>query len=470
MHDLDIVEIGVLLRSRDASPRELVRLMLDRIDTYDEELGSYEQVFRDQALRDAERLEAELARGDDRGPLHGVPIAVKALYAVAGVPTTASTPALHAPVATEDCVVVHRLREAGAIILGTNVMSEGALAAHHPSIGTPKNPWGEELWVGASSSGSAVATAAGLCYANLASDTGGSIRFPCAATGLTGLKTTWGRVPRTGTVEFAVSLDTFGPIARSARDCSVLYDVIAGPDAGDPTSLITPPELTATAHPPSNLAGVRIGVDEEFLGVCDAATITAIEGAISELQQLGAQPLPVHLPSVDQMIEDWTPACAVEAAVAHLATFPERRDEYGDQFAELLEAGNATSAVDHERLLRRRREFAAKLLTATSSVDVVVMQVTGIAGPQAAFLDEIGVGPQWRDLIMRATCPVNAAGLPALVLPVGSTGSGAPIGFQLVGPPLSEARLLSIGRAFQTLTAHHRRRPALPGGAVEVSR
>jgi len=459
MHYLEIGELSSLLRSGATTALELTTALLDRIERMDPRLGTYREVLRDAATAEAERRDAELRNGRDRGPLHGVPLAVKDLYAVAGVPTGAGTTVLAEAPASRDSVVVARLREAGAIILGTHQMSEGAFAAHHPLLRVPLNPWDPDLWVGASSSGSAAATAAGLCYASLGSDTGGSIRFPSAATGLTGLKPTWGRVPRTGTIEFAASLDSFGPLARSAADCAIVYDAVAGPDSGDPSSLLPTPVPLAPRADTARADGVRIGVDPAFMDICDGPTTGVIRAALEVLAGLGAEIVEVRLPDVERMIDDWTPACAVEASIAHADAYPAHADVYGEQLRELLELGHAMTAIEHETRLRRRRAFTAQLAESLADVDLLAVQVTGIAAPRAAFLDAIGVGPEWRDLIMRATCPFNAAGVPSITLPGGADANGAPIGFQLVGKPLREDRAMQAAIAFQSVTEHHRRHP-----------
>lgn len=459
MHFLEAHELAARIRDGRLSPVEATTATLERIEQHDPTLNTYSMVLADEAMAEAQRLTEELAHGRPRGPLHGVPVSVKDLCWVEGTPATAGTIALAQHVAPADGTVVARLRAAGAVVVGKTKMSEAALAAHHPDLGTPLNPWDHELWIGASSSGAAAATAAGLCHAAIGSDTGGSIRFPSAAAGLTGLKPTFGRVSRAGTVEFAGSLDHIGPMARSVRDVALVFDAIAGPDPADPTTLIGPAPRLADACEEPVPAGLKVGVDPAFMAVCDAETTRVLEDAIAVLEAMGAQVVPVHLPDVDQTVEDWTPQCAVEAAVVHAETFAAAPDRYGDQVRELLERGLATPATDLARIAARRRDFAARWHEATREVDVLLLQVTGVAGPTAAWLDELGVGPVWRDRIMKATCPVNAVGVPSLTLPGGRTTSGAPVGFQLVGGLGAEALLVRVGHAFQEATEHHRVHP-----------
>src|SRR5256885_4595118 len=247
-HYATLLEVADAIRTRKTSPVELTRALLRRIDQLESSLHSYARVTPELALAHAGKAEAEIASGLYRGPLHGIPIAVKDICNTAGVVTAAGT-VIHADhVPTFDATVVKRLTEAGAVLLGKLQLTEGAFVTHHPSITTPRNPWNADYYAGASSSGSGVATAAGLCFGSLGSDTGGSIRFPCAANGITGLKPTWGRVSRYGVFALAESLDHIGPMTRSAADAGALLGAIAGPDANDPTTL--------TALVPDYLAGL----------------------------------------------------------------------------------------------------------------------------------------------------------------------------------------------------------------------
>jgi amidase len=240
LHYLELTELAACIKARQISPPEVTRAQLARIAALDGELGSYVHVMAESAMAQAEAAQAELAAGQYRGPLHGVPIALKDLFWTKGHPTAAGS-IIHSHYRPDhDASVVRRLNEAGAVVLGKLQLTEGAYSDHHPSVTPPKNPWHSDYWPGISSSGPAVATAAGLCYGALASDTGGSIRWPCAANGLTGLKPSWGRVSRYGMFELAATLDHVGPIARSAADAGAMLGVIAGSDPEDPTAVLDP--------------------------------------------------------------------------------------------------------------------------------------------------------------------------------------------------------------------------------------
>jgi amidase len=259
-HFAELLEISKQIQSRQISSVEATQAQLKRIEQLDGSLKSYATVMADHALADAQAADKAIGAGHILGPLHGVPIAVKDLCWTAGTKTAAGM-TIHANnIPKEDGTVVRKLREAGAVILGKLQLTEGAYADHHPNITPPVNPWGAGQWPGASSSGSGVATAAGLCYGSLGSDTGGSIRFPCAANGITGIKPTWGRVSRYGAFELAATLDHLGPMTRSTADAAAILGVIAGADAKDPTASLLPvPDYLASMS--KGLKGVRVGID-----------------------------------------------------------------------------------------------------------------------------------------------------------------------------------------------------------------
>src|SRR5690606_26166216 len=247
---------------------------------------------------------------------------------------------------TEDATVVTKLRDAGAVILGKLQLTESAYADHHPDIVAPRNPWNAEHWPGVSSSGSGVATAAGLCYGSLGSDTGGSIRFPSAANGLTGLKPTWGRVSRYGAFELAATLDHIGPMARSAADCGAMLGAIAGADPKDPTAAPEPvPDYLAGLR--NDLRGMTIGVDHRLVsqGV-DEETGAAFDEAVRTLAGLGAEIGEIDFPDPTPVIDDWTPLCGIDTAVAHETLYPAHKEAYGPGLAGFIELGLKLSAVD----------------------------------------------------------------------------------------------------------------------------
>ncbi|MGZ5237857.1 MAG: amidase [Caldimonas sp.] len=459
LHYLEISELARLLASRKVSPVGLTENMLRRIETLDPELKSYARVTPELALEQAPAAERMIGQRRILSQLHGVPIAVKDLCFTKGVVTASGMPLHRDFVPTLDATVVRKLREAGAVLLGKLQMTEGAFADHHPDIAAPVNPWHRDHWSGASSSGSGVATAAGLCFGSLGSDTGGSIRFPSAANGTTGLKPTWGRVSRHGCFELAASLDHIGPMCRSASDAAIMLGAIAGVDPLDPTTLRQPvPDYLAADD--ATLRGVRVGFDERYaLDGVDADTHRAIDATLATLRSLGAEIVALRFPEVDAMAADWGPNCAVETAVAHEATFPSRRAEYGPGLAGLLDAGRGLSGLDYQRILLRRKAFSGRAIEALDGVDAMLVPAQSFAAPTVARMATLGQVPTELAALIRYTVPFAMSGLPTLTVPAAFTAKGLPVAAQFAGKQLGEAAIVRIGRAFQRVTDWHRRHP-----------
>jgi amidase len=356
--------------------------------------------------------------------------------------------------------VVKRLRDAGALLLGKLQMTEGAFADHHPEVRVPVNPWHADHWSGASSSGSGVAVAAGLTTLATGTDTGGSIRFPSAANGVTGLKPTWGRVSVAGSFALAESLDHIGPMARSAADCGALLGVMAGPDPDDPTALRDPvPDYLAAD--PSHLSDLRVGFDPEYASGLDEATRRAIDDARAALGELGADVRTVRFPDVADAVADWPEACAVETAVAHAADFPARRAGYGPGLAGLLELGRSIPGTRLQQIALRRRAFAGRVTAFFETVDLLLIPAQPMASPTNARMATLGTDPDGFAKLVHFTAPFNLSGHPTITLPAGFTGAGTPVAIQFVAARLQEARLVRAGMAFQRCTDWHRRRPPL---------
>lgn len=459
LHYLELTELAQLLRGRALSPVEVTQHELDRIDALDGHLASYAVVLAETALVDAEHAEREIAMGRYRGALHGVPVGVKDLFWITGIPTAAGT-TIHRELRPDcDATVVTRLRDAGAVIVGKLQMTEGAYSDHHPSIEPPRNPWDAGYWTGISSSGPAVATAAGLCYAALGSDTGGSIRWPCAANGLTGIKPTWGRVSRFGMVGLAPSMDHVGPIARSAADAAAVLRVIAGHDPSDPTSLTDP--APGIADSGQLISAARIGVDPVWNTANVHPDVQAVLAhAVETLRCVGARIVEVSAPDVTQAVADWGPLCAVEAAVAHEATYPARRTEYGSVLASVLQAGHAVSVLDHQKILLRRMDLRGRFAELFQSVDLLLTPVQPFAPLTLEEIQTLGEQPDLILELQRFTAPFDLTGNPTITLPAGFTEAGLPVGIQLVAPHRHEARLVSAAEAFQAVSTWHRRHPS----------
>ena len=459
LHYLDLSELAGALRVRDLSPVEVTRAQLDRIAGIDRSLNAYALVLAEDALDQARAAEGEIAAGRYRGPLHGVPIAVKDLCWTRGLPTASGMSIYKNHLPRDDATVVRRLKEAGAVLLGKLQLTEGAYSDHHPSVTPPKNPWNAAYWPGISSSGPGVATAAGLCYGALASDTGGSIRWPSAANGVTGLKPTWGRVSRYGVFELAASLDHVGPMARSAVDAAILLAAVAGADPKDPTTILDPvPDYVASSV--EGVKGLRVGIDPIWNGGdVDPATQAVLAQAIEVFRSLGAEIVDVIFPDVAQAVADWVPLCAVEAAVAHEATYPARKSEYGPVLASVLDSGHALSGVDYQKILLRRVDLRGRVAALLGTIDLLLAPVHPFAPLSLETIRTLGDQPELISKLQRYTGPFNMTGHPTATLPGGFSDTGLPIGFQLVAAHLDEALLLRAGTAFQKATSWHRQRP-----------
>lgn len=461
LHYLDLMEVSRRLHAREISPVELTHAMLARIAQLDGQLHSYATVMAEQALAQARVAEAEIGRGDIRGPLHGVPVAVKDLCWTKGEITAAGMTIYADNRPTEDSTVVRKLAQAGAVILGKLQLTESAYADHHPKITVPRNPWNAAHWSGASSSGSGVATAAGLCYGSLGSDTGGSIRFPSAANGITGLKPTWGRVSRYGVFELAASLDHIGPMTRSARDAGAMLGVIAGADPLDPTASqeAVPNYLAGIGR---SLRGLRLGIDRRWNGQgADAATQQTMAAAEAVFVALGVELREISFPDPTQIVIDWFANCAVETAVAHEATYPARKSEYGSGLAGLLDAGRALSGLEYQKILLRRQDFRGRVAALFETIDLLLMPAQPFASPTMTMMARLAETPDLIGGLLRFTAPFDASGTPTITLPGGFTDAGTPVGFQLAARHMDEALLVRAGAAFQAETDWHRRHPLL---------
>jgi amidase len=420
--------------------------------------GAYIVQFRDESLRAAERLDTRVAAGESLGPLAGVPMALKDIYDMNGVATTAGMGIHRDSIAERDATVVTRLKQADAVILGKVTLTEGVYAEHREAYPAPINPWRADHWAGASSTGTGVAMAAGLAVAALGSETGGSIKLPAAVNGVTAVKPTWSRVSRYGVFELAATLDHAGPFARSVSDAATLLGVIAGSDPLDPTaSQVAVPDYSAAVT--RGVGHLRIGIDSRWTGDgVDAETLAALEAAVGVLAAAGATIEDIRVPDVSDMIWDWFGVCAAQTALAHAETFPARRNEYGPALTQLLDMGNELSATDYQKLLLRREIFRGEMNALFTGIDLLAIPVLAFPAPSlermAAVDDELIAG------LHRFTCPFNMSGQPGIVLPCGFNSAGMPIVFQLVGRHFDEPSLFAAGGAYQAATDWHTRRPA----------
>ena len=419
----------------------------------------------EQALKAADEADAALAKGNARGALHGVPLAHKDMYYEAGKVVTCGSRIRRDFVATTTATALQRLKDAGTIRLGSLQMAEFAYGptGHNAHYGPVHNPFALDHITGGSSSGSGSAVAARLTFAALGSDTGGSIRMPAHFCGVTGLKTTVGRISRAGAMPLSQSLDTVGPLARSVEDCAVLLGLMAGADSADPTAISGPlPDYAAATT--GSAKGLTIGVPTAFyVDDLDAEVASALDATIAVFKREGANVVQVELPDQRQLSAASQLVLAVEAAAFHKRWMIERAQDYGPQVLMRLQNGLAIPGVSYLEALRWRGPALAAHLAAVAEVDAVIAPVSPVPAPTIAESD-VGNSPDAEAVIQRLTRftrPINYLGLPSLSIPSGFTRSGLPVGMQLVGRSFDEATLLRIGAALQRATDFHSRVPEL---------
>lgn len=462
LHYATLVEVADRIQQGDLSSVALTAALLARIEALDPSLKSYATVTADRALAAARRADEELAAGQYRGPLHGVPVAVKDLCYTAGIPTMGGLQVLRDHVPDFDGTAVARLDSAGAVLLGKINLTEGAMAGYNPRFDVPVNPWRADYWSGASSSGSGVSVAAGLCFSALGTDTGGSIRFPAMANGVVGLKPTYGLVSRHGLLGLADSMDHLGPLTRCTEDAAIVLQAIAGHDPHDPTSLNEPvPDLRGELR--DGVAGLRIGIDRQFANEgTDPGLVAAIEEALTTLAGLGADIVDVQMPAgSSDSRECWFAICATEAARIHAATYPARAEEYGPYFGGFLAFGRAVTEAELAAATAAREAFNVGFHALLEGLDALVMPAGGHPIPINfdPYGDPDAMLPLFEGVQMQFTIPADLSGTPALTLPCGQAGTGIPYSLQFVGRRLSEARLCRIGQAYEEATRWHALRP-----------
>ena len=463
LHYMSVTEVARRIEKKEISPVELTRAMLARIERIDGRLKSYATVMADQALASARARENEIQGGSYRGPLHGVPIAVKDLCFTKGVRTMGGTRVMADHFPSYDATVVSKLQDAGAVLLGKLNLTEGAMGGYHPDFDVPVNPWDENRWAGASSSGSGVATAAGLCFASLGSDTGGSIRFPAACNGVVGLKPTYGRVSRHGVLALAESLDHVGPLTRTSADAGIVLEAIAGHDGNDPTS-VTEPVPSMLDGIDGGVGGLRIGYDEAYAteGI-DEGLVASIQKVLQLLERLGARIVEVEVP--DASDDDLWTLVSAEAAATHEANYPSRRDEYGSYFREFLDQGAAVTGVQYAKAHKARLEFRGAFRAMLRDVDVLACpsmpRPPFFAPPGRLYGSMAEIRGLFGGDLGRFTGRFDFSGSPTISLPCGFSDEGLPYSVQFVGHQLAEALLCRIGHTYEQETDWHRRHPAV---------
>lgn len=459
---LSIAEAAKLLRTKQLSPVELTDAALNRIAQLNPALNAFITVTADRARRAARAAEREIARGRWKGPLHGIPISLKDNIWTRGVRTTAGSKILKDFIPNADAEVTARLARAGAILIGKTNLHEFAygITSANPHFGCVRNPWNRERIPGGSSGGSAAAVAAGMCFASIGTDTGGSIRIPSSLCGLVGLKPTFGLVSVEGIVPLCISLDHAGPIARTVADVCILLEAIAGEF---PKSAARPDHCKLNRALPRKL---RIGWPEDyFFERVDVEVRASIDAAAQVFRSLGAQIVRIPMPRLAAALLPATNDIALaEASHYHESQgyFPAFALDYGEDVSKRLEAGTKVTALNYLRGLAKKPEAVAEFDNVFKRVDVILTPATPIAAPPVGA-DEVVIDGETetvRSTLVRMNRPANFTGHPALSMPCGFTRDGLPIGMQLMGPHWSEARLLSIASAYESATPWHTQRPS----------
>lgn len=449
---LSLQALAAEIRARRVSPVEATEACLRRIEQLDPVLNSFLTVTADTARAEAARAEAEITAGRWRGPLHGVPVALKDLFLTAGVRTTAGSALLREWVPERDATVVRALRGAGAVLLGKLNMHEFAFGATslNPHFGPVRHPLDPERMVGGSSSGSGAAVAAGLCFGALGSDTGGSIRCPAALCGIVGLKPTYGHISRAGVLPLAWSLDHVGPMTRTVGDAALMLEAIAGHDPADGTSSRRPvPAYVRKIE--DGVRGLRLGVPREFFwDPIDPGVAAAARRAIGALEGAGARVREVSLPGIPIAAAAQSLLLHAEAAAYHRRNLGTRLGEYGRTVRLRLLQGLCVQTADYLDAQRARRLVRREVAGVLAQVDALLTPAVPIVAPrldaEVVAAGSVVAPPQ--AFLVRNTFLFNLTGLPAVSVPCGSV-EGLPVGLQIAGRPWEEATVLRVARAVE---------------------
>ena len=467
IHYRTIADLGRALRAGELSAAAITERFLDRIDALEPRLRAFNVVCRDRALAQARAADAQLAAGIDLGPLHGIPYVAKDLYDVAGLPTTAGTRLLADNVPDRDCTVVERLTRAGMVLLGKTITVQFAYggAGINTDQGTPHNPWHPDPHLpGGLSSGTGVAVAAGMAPAGLGTDTGGSVRIPASMCGITGLKTTVGRVSRAGIYPLSWSLDSAGPLTRDAADAALVYEAMQGPDPADATTRGQAPH-DVTSGIGRGVAGLTFGVPRAvFWEDCDTEVEARTREAIAHLESLGARVIDVEFEQAEsaRRLNPRGLVIAAEAYAVNGRLLESSFDDLDPVVAFRVEKGRDVPAHEYLATVRAWEELRAHAVAALADIDALLCPTVMIPPvPVADAMASTEIYAERNLQTLRNTAIGNILGLCGLSVPCGFTSRGLPVGLMIYGKPFDEARVLRIGHAWQQSTDWHRRRPAL---------
>ena len=453
-------DLSRLIQSKEVSPVEATEAYLDRIGSLDHRFNSYLTVMREQALADAQQAEEDIASGQHKGPMHGVPVAVKDQFWSKGVRSTGGSRILADFVPDEDATVIANLRKAGAVVLGKTNMTEFAITGFSHRYATPRNPWNTDSYTGGSSSGSGAATAAYLCATSLGEDTGGSIRFPATWCGLVGLRPSWGLVSRYGVMRGVWSMDTVGPISRTVEDAAITLGAIAGHDPKDRYSSRAPvPDYRQALG--SDLNGLKIGVITEFMDsdLVEPEVRQTVSDSFATLGELGATVEEVSVPlSMDAGIASAV-LLAVEPALAQQDWVKDQLQDYGHDVRILLLTGSLLPAQAYYKAQKLRTMLRQQVLDSLEKYDVLVLPTSG-KGAQPLEQDPPITSKETASrLAFLFTRIFNLASCPAMSVPCGFDDRGMPVGLQIGARPGAEETIFKVAHAYEQATAWHTMRP-----------
>ena len=457
---LSIARLGALYAAGETDPTEVLAATLGRIEQLDGALGAFAALTAERATAEAAERAGELRRGESRGPLHGVPVAVKELFDVAGAVGDYGSDVMAGRVPGADAELVRRLRAKGAVIVGVTRSHEfgWGITSRHARRSSPCNPWNLDRVPGGSSGGSAAAVAAGMVPAAVASDTGGSVRIPATFCGVAGIKPTLGRISRTGGAALAPTLDTPGVVAGRVEDLWPLLAAMSGPHAGDPATLADPlPAAPDPARFGQGLAGVRVGIADALGGAVPwgEGTAAGFDRTCEALRSAGATLVEVDLPVSGDMLEAFIPLQMAEAYDVHhrqFGLFPERADDYGDDVRGRLELAARVTMGDYLASRRRRLQFIWAFDRAFESMDALLTPISAVGPPTIREPDTVVVEGErraLREVVMGFTVPQNLTGLPTVAVPVGFDADGLPVAMQFTAGRLREDTAVAVAGAVE---------------------
>jgi len=453
-------DLSRLIQSKEVSPVEATEAYLDRIGSLDHRFNSYLTVMREQALADAQQAEEDIASGQHKGPMHGVPVAVKDQFWSQGVRSTGGSRILADFVPDEDATVIANLRKAGAVVLGKTNMTEFAITGFSHRYATPRNPWNTDSYTGGSSSGSGAATAAYLCATSLGEDTGGSIRFPATWCGLVGLRPSWGLVSRYGVMRGVWSMDTVGPISRTVEDAAITLGAIAGHDPKDRYSSTAPvPDYRQALG--GDLNGLKIGVITEFMesDLVEPKVRQTVSESFATLGELGATVEEVSVPlSMDAGVASAV-LLAVEPALAQQDWIKDQLQDYGHDVRILLLTGSLLPAQAYYKAQKLRTMLRQQVLDFLEKYDVLVLPTSGKSAQPLEQDPPVTSKETASRLAFLFTRIFNLASCPAMSVPCGFDDRGMPVGLQIGARPGAEETIFKVAHAYEQATAWHTMRP-----------